>query len=119
MYGVKSEKDFLFHVLMFFSSLGIAFLCETLGMILVLPFGELRKLISRFKIVSFILMLVFLLMAAFLYGAILNLFVNLIRNDDIGSLFTTERVDMLRNISSYLYPINSFIEFLKVNDLIK
>ena len=116
-YGVKGEREFLFHVLMFFSCLGIAFLCETLGMILVLPFGELRKLISRFKVASFIFMLLFLLVAAFLYGAILNLFVNLIRNDDIGSLFTTERVELLRNISSYLYPINSFVEFSKLNEM--
>ena len=116
-YGLKSEVDFLFYVLMFFASLVLAFLCETIGTILLIPFNEFKKFINRFKIFSFILMIVVLIGLAFLYGAILNLFVNLIRNDDIGSLFTTDRVELLKNISTYLYPIFNCIDFSKCNEM--
>lgn len=116
-YGVKSKADFLFFVLMFFNSLAIAILIETFAFILVIPFREIRKVISRFKIVSFIVMMVFLIALALLYGLILNLFVNLIRNDDIGSLFTTDNVELMKNISNYLWPVSSAINLAKVNEV--
>ena len=116
-YGLKSEVDFLFYVLMFFASLVLAFLCETIGTILLIPFNEIKKFINRFKIFSFILMIIVLIGLALLYGAFLNLFVNLIRNDDIGSLFTTDRVELLKNISTYLYPIFNCIDFAKCNEM--
>ena len=116
-YGVKSEADFLFFVLMFFNSLAIAILLETFAFILVIPFREIRKVISRFKIVSFIVMMIFLIALALLYGFILNLFVNLIRNDDIGFLFTTDNVELMKNISNYLWPVSSAINLAKVNEV--
>ena len=116
-YGVKSEEDFLFFVLMFFNSLAIAILLETFAFILVIPFREIRKVISRFKIVSFIVMMIFLIALALLYGFVLNLFVNLIRNDDIGSLFTTDNVELMKNISNYLWPVSSAINLAKVNEV--
>ena len=116
-YGVKSEADFLFFVLMFFNSLAIAILLETFAFILVIPFSEIRKVISRFKIVSFIVMMIFLIALALLYGFILNLFVNLIRNDDIGSLFTTDNVELMKNISNYLWPVSCAINLAKVNEV--
>lgn len=82
--------------------MALAFLCETIGTILLIPFNEIKKFINRFKIFSFILMIIVLIGLAFLYGAFLNLFVNLIRNDDIGSLFTTDRVELLK-ISLHIY----------------
>ena len=116
-YGVKSEADFLFFVLMFFNSIAIAILLETFAFILVIPFREIRKVISRFKIVSFIVMMIFLIALALLYGFILNLFVNLIRNDDIGSLFTTDNVELMKNVSNYLWPVSSAINLAKVNEV--
>lgn len=116
-YGVKSEKDFVFFALMFFNSLGISFLIETFAFILVIPFREIRKIISRFKIISFIIMMIFLIALALLYGAVLNLFVNLIRNDDIGSLFTVDSVNILKEISNYLWPIKNVVELAKVNEV--
>lgn len=116
-YGIKSEVDFVFHVLMFFASIVISFLCEMFGMILVVPFKEIRKLLTRFKIISFIVMIIVLIAFSFVYGGILNLFVNLIRNDDIGSLFTTERVEFLNSVSKYLYPIFNMVDFAKCNEM--
>ena len=116
-YGVKSEVDFVFFVLMFFTFLGVGVLIETFAFLLVIPFREIRKIVSRYRIISFIVMMIFLILLALLYGGVLNLFVNLIRNDDIGSLFTVDNVEVMKTVSSFLYPIKNIIELSKVNEV--
>ena len=116
-YGVKSDADFVFFVLMFFTFLGVGVLIETFAFLLVIPFREIRKIVSRYRIISFIVMMIFLILLALLYGGVLNLFVNLIRNDDIGSLFTVDNVEVMKTVSSFLYPIKNIIELSKVNEV--
>ncbi len=116
-YGIKSETDFIFFVLMFFTLLGVGVLIETFAFLLVIPFREIRKIVSRYRIISFIVMMIFLILLALLYGGVLNLFVNLIRNDDIGSLFTVDNVEVMKTVSSFLYPIKNVIELSKVNEV--
>ena len=116
-YGLKGELGFLFHCLMFFSTLLMALLMLLLGAIFVIPFFEIKKIVTRYKLISFIFVIVFLVLASLLYASILNLFVNLIRDDDIGVLFTTERVELLNEVAKYLYPVSSFIEFSNLENM--
>lgn len=116
-YGLKAELGFLFHCLMFFACLVIPFLLESFGSLLTIPFKEVRKFIVRYRLLSFIIMMAFLLAVAFLYGSILNLFVDLIRSDDLGAIFTTSSVETLKTIANYLYPVKNFIDFALLKEM--
>lgn len=116
VYGIKSQQDGLFYVLMFFGTIFFSVIILFFGSILSIPCNEIRWFLKKYKILSFCIVFCLMVLVALLYSGFLNLFVNLIRNNDLGSIFTIDNVELLNSIAKYLYPTTNIINFTLLLD---
>ena len=110
-YGYKSQQDNLFYVLSFFGTLFFTLLILFIGSIISIPCNEAMWYLKKYKIISFCIVFCLMILVSLVYTYILQLFVNLIRNNDIGSIFTIDSIEFLNYIGKYLYPTTLIINF--------
>ena len=115
-YGYKSQQDNLFYVLAFFGTLFFALLILFIGSIISIPCNEAMWYLKKYKIISFCIVFCLMILVSLVYTYILQLFVNLIRNNDIGSIFTIDSIEFLNSIGKYLYPTTLIINFSLLSD---
>ena len=116
IYGIKSEQDGLFYVLMFFGTIFFTIIILFFGSLISIPCNEVMWFLKRYKILSFCIIFCLMILLALLYSGILNLFVNLIRNNDLGSIFTIDNIELLNGIAKYLYPTTNIVNFCLIQD---
>lgn len=94
-------------VLTFFFEIGIA-------LIIVYPFWLIIEFLKKHTILQFILSILILFFATYIYSQILNVFVSLVSNNELSSLFSEESIAYFIRLRDYEIPIkylcNVFLE---------
>ena len=60
-YGIKVQTDFIYFIWMFLSIFILSLMSVGLGILFTIPFREIIKLVVRFKIISFILIVILII----------------------------------------------------------
>ena len=109
-YGVIYRKMFSFYfnavfypALLFFFQAGVALL-------LVYPVKLLLNFLKKHIVIQFISVFVLAFGLAYLYSLALNLFINMVANNNISQIFTTEAINSVKNASKFMVPVNFLVD---------
>lgn len=109
-YGIIFSRSFIFFYLALFYPL-CSFLFEMgIALILVYPMWLVNKYLRKHLIIRFICALVILFVCCFLYSKVLNLFIEIVANNNINALFTTESINFFMNLRKYEFPTNFLVD---------
>ena len=105
-YGNMIGKRLLYYYVGLFYPL-LSFLFEGgLALILVYPYKLVSDFLKKHTLVQFLLSLAMMVGACWAYNYVLNIFMELVINNNINALFTTRSIERLIQIRTYLVPIN-------------
>lgn len=103
-YGNIVGKTSIYYYTGFFYPV-FSFLFEAgIALFLVYPLKIAGEFLKKYTLVQFIVSIIVMFGACFLYNAVLTSFMNLVVNNDISSLFTVESIENMSNIRKYLVP---------------
>ena len=89
----------------------LSFLFEGgIALMLVYPYKMALDYLKKHILVQFIVALVFMFVASFAYSRVLNLFMEIVINNNLNMLFTTEAINSLSTTVKYFVPINFLID---------
>ena len=105
-YGSLLSKAPLFYFITLFYPL-LSFLFEGgVALILVYPFKLVTDFLKKHVLVQFIVAILVMFGACYLYSNVLSLFMNLVINNNINLLFTTDAIASLSSFVKKLVPMN-------------
>lgn len=105
-YGNMMGKRMMFYYLGLFYPL-LSFLFEGgIALILVYPYKLASDFLKKHTLVQFLLSLVLMVGACVAYNYVLNIFMELVINNNINALFTNRSIERLIEIRRFLVPIN-------------
>ena len=113
-YGIKTNLDFIYFVWMFLAIFVLSLMSTGLGILFAIPFREIVKLVIRYKLISFILIVSLIILLAVAYNLLMKLFIDLLRNASLDTLFTTQNVETLKKVANSLYPLKSVVDYALV-----
>ena len=109
-YGIIYRKMFSFYfnavfypVLLFFFQAGVALL-------LVYPVKLGLNFLKKHIIIQFITVFIVAFGLAYLYSLALNLFINMVANNNISQIFTTESINTVNNASKFMIPVSFLVD---------
>lgn len=110
-YGQILGRAPLYYFITLFYPL-LSFLVEGgVAMLLVYPFKLTTDFLKKHVLVQFIVAIVFMFGACYLYSHVLSIFMNLVVNNNINLLFTSETITKLSLLVSKFIPINFLASF--------
>lgn len=90
----------------------LTFLFEAgVALIFVYPFKLLIDYLKKHTIVQFVVAIVFMFGACFLYSEVLKIFMDLVINNNLNKLFTVNSLHNLSNFVKKLIPIKFLVQF--------
>lgn len=110
VYGIKSDSGPVFYIFLAINFFILVFLNLCLSCLLAIPYNEVYQRLRKHGLIVFIATLALAFALAYLYSLLLNLFVNLIQNSSLDSLFTTARIESIKETSTGLYPVYPLIQ---------
>ena len=96
-------KALLYPALLFFFQAGVALL-------LVYPYKLLSDILDKYFIVKIVVFLVIAFGLTILYSRVLDIFINIVVNNNANVLFTTEMMESIKKTAQYMIPVNFLIE---------
>lgn len=104
VYGIESGAPAGFYVLLIVLLPFVDFFLTGFAGILLIPYREVYRLLKKHPLLAFLLTIAVSFLLAYVYSLFLDLFVSLIQNASLDSLFTTERMQAMTNVSKGLVP---------------
>ena len=90
----------------------LTFLFEAgVALIFVYPFKLLIDYLKKHVVVQFVVAIVFMFGACFLYSEVLNIFMDLVVNNNLNKLFTVNSLHNLSNFIKKLIPIKFLVQY--------
>ena len=90
----------------------LTFLFESgIALILVYPFKLLLDYLKKHIVVQFIISIIFMFGACYLYSEVLKIFMDLVVNNNLTKLFTVESLHNLSNFVKKLIPIKFLVQY--------
>ena len=109
-YGVIYKKLFSFYFSAVFYPAMLFFFQAGIALLLVYPFKLLLDFLKKHFVIQFITVFIVAFGLAFLYSRALNLFINLVANNNIAQLFTSQTINNVKNASKFMIPINFLVD---------
>ncbi len=81
-----------------------------IALLLVYPFKLLLDYLKKHIVVQFVVTLVVMFLACLLYSEVLTVFMNIVINNNINSLFTTSAINKLSAFVKNLVPLNFLVQ---------
>ena len=113
-YGLIYRKMIIFYFTSLFYPALLFFFQAGVALLLVYPFKLLLDYFKKHIVIQFISVVVIAFGLTYLYSRALNIFINLVANNSIDSLFTTKSIASISKLAKYMIPIN-FLEDAFVN----
>ena len=105
-YGNMMGKMLAYYYLGLFYPV-LSFLFEAgMALLLVYPYKLATDFLKKHTLLQFALALVLIVGACVVYNYVLGLFMELVVNNNINAIFTVESIESLKNLRTYLVPIN-------------
>lgn len=111
-FGIIYKMRIFYYYLTILFNFVIAISATGLALILVYPYKLILEYLKKHLIIQFIVAIIFLSILSYLYGYVVELFINLITNNNIETIFSVSVISKLNSISSYLFPINYLVDGL-------
>ena len=105
IYGVKLDYNSLYYLYNIISIVVLTFLEIGLSLLFSICFKYVYNLIKKNNILFIVSIIIISFSLAIIYYFILKGFVNVIRLDNINSLFNTTSINNITNIAKNIYPI--------------
>lgn len=109
-YGVKMSSPFIFYLTLFYMPFILSFVALMAAMLLCIPYHEITKIFKRKKFFLLIFALIAGYLLSYAYSLLLNLFVSLVQNASLNNIFTTYNINLIQELSSYLWPIYNILQ---------
>lgn len=109
-YGATFHKMLVFFYTSLYYPLLILLFELGFAFILVYPVKLFIDFLKKHFFIQLIVTIAISFGLAIAYSYILNIFINLVSNNELGSLFTTDNVSLIKTISDYLIPVNFLIK---------
>lgn len=94
----------------------LSFLFEGgVALMLVYPYKISLDYLKKHTLVQFIVALVFMFVASFAYSKVLTTFMDLVVNNNLNILFTTNTINSLSHTVKYFVPINFLVDYFLGN----
>lgn len=111
-FGIIYLQQILYYYLTILFNFILSLVSVGIALVLVYPYKLIIEYLKKHLIIQFIVAITILFTLSFLYAYIIDLFVNLVSNNNIEALFTITMIDKLKTISTYLFPVNNLVEGL-------
>ena len=88
----------------------LSFLFEGgIALFFVYPFKIIIDFLKKHIVIQFIVAIVFMLVASLLYSEVLTMFIDIVVNNKLNLLFTTDSISNLSNTVKYFVPLNMLV----------
>ena len=114
-FGRVYHKMVIFYFNAVFYTLFLFFFQAGVALIFVYPIKLLLDFLKKHIVIQLVTVLVFAFGLTFLYSRALNIFINLVAENDIDSLFTVKSLATIDKAARYMIPIN-FLEDVFVSN---
>lgn len=116
-YGSLHAKTMMYYYVAIFYP-AVSFLFETgISLIFVYPVWLFLEYLRKHVVQEFIISVVILLVMTYVYSLVLEVFVTLVANNELTTLFTEESMVMMARLEKYAVPVNFlagiFLDFRK------
>lgn len=112
IYGAKLGYGFIYYYYAIIGVIILTFLEVGLSLLFSIVARFIKSLFVKKQALFILGTLVLAFALATLYAIVLKTFVNLVRTNSINSLFNTESVTFIKNLSQKLYPIYNLVQFV-------
>lgn len=109
-YGVIYRKMFSFYFNAIFYPAFLFFFQAGIALLFVYPVKLLLNFLKKHIVIQFITVFVLAFGLAYLYSQALNLFINLVANNNISQLFTTDTINAVKQASTFMVPVNFLVD---------
>ena len=115
-YGILHSKTMIYYYVALFYP-AVTFLIESgISLILVYPVWMLLEYLRKHVVLEFAVAITVLLGLTFIYSEVLEVFVGLVSNNELTTLFTEESMAALTSFENYAVPVNFLADiFLDLN----
>ena len=114
-FGRIYHKMVIFYFNAVFYPLFLFFFQAGVALILVYPFKLILDFLKKHIFIQLAVVLVLAFGLTYLYSRVLNIFINLVADNDINSLFTVKAINGIEKAARYMVPIN-FLEDVFVSN---
>ena len=109
-YGLLIHKSMWFYYIIVFYPV-ITFLFEGgISLLLVYPYKLFKDFLNKHTVIEFITSILLMVILGVVYAIILNLFMQLVGDNNLNLLFTVSNINKVLNISTKLVPINFLVD---------
>lgn len=117
-YGLLYSKMMLFYFKAVFYPFALFFFQAGIALLLVYPFKVLLDYLKKHIVIQFIAVIIVAFGLTILYSRALNIFIDLVANNSVYSLFTVKSINAIMTASKFMVPVN-FLEDVFVNNNIR
>lgn len=110
-YGSIYNKPLMFYYTSLFYPLVASIFEIGIGLILVYPVRMLLEYLKKHVLIEFIFAVVLIFGLVIPYSYVLNMFVNLVANNEITLLFTAESMEAMAQFGKFAIPVNFLVDF--------
>ena len=108
-YGLITKASVSFYFISLFYPVFTFFFDIGIALILLCPYTFIKNKLKNRFVVRFIVYLVFLAIATYLYSKVLNVYINLVAGGNILTLFTQKMINRFTILMHYEMPASPFI----------
>lgn len=116
-YGAINNVLFFFYFKAIFYPLLLFFFQAGVALLLVYPYKLLSDILDKYIIAKIIVYLVIAFVLTILYSQVLDIFINIVVNNNVNSLFTVEAMNTTKTLAKYMIPVNFLLEGFVSNDV--
>lgn len=116
-YGSYFHKMVIYFYMSLYYPLLILIFELGFSLILVYPFKLLLDFLKKHFFLQLVMSLLISFAGAIAYSYILNIFIDLVSNNQLSSLFTTSNIELIKKIADGLIPVNFLIKAIVEYDI--
>lgn len=109
-YGVLVGRTPWYYFITIFYPFLTFFFEVGISLLFVYPYKLVKDFLKKHIVVELVVSIVLMIVLLFVYSAVLNVFMELVANNSMSSLFTTTNINALISLRKYLVPINFLID---------
>lgn len=109
-YGMSIGKVAMYYFTALFYPVASFFFVGGLALILLYPFWLLSSFLKRHFVIQFVVSIAVIVLLSVLYSVALDLFINLVANNDMLSLFSDQSIAKFMIFERYAMPVNFMVD---------
>ena len=105
-YGLMMGKTVWFYYIVLFYPFFSFFFEVGISLFLVYPYKLVRDYLKKHLVLEFISSVLMMVILVFIYSKILNVFMQLVTNNNLNIIFSTKNIEGILRLRQHLVPVN-------------